>query len=353
MVKNNSKSYFAERNKKCTQKLREILDVMPDFMYDYFVGIENSTSELTRLNYAYDLRNFFNYLMNSTNLFRDVPSLIDLQVEHLNRVKSTHIERFLSYVSSYEDESGKTMRNTERGKARKLASIRSLFKFWFRHNMIDSDVASKVPMPKLHEKSIIHLEVDEVAKFIDTAETGYGLTGHAQSYHEHTKIRDVAIVTLLLGTGMRISECVGLNVGDIDFATNGLKITRKGGNQTILYFSDEVKVALVDWLNERNNNAYLENEPALFVSLQNRRITPRAVQKLVKKYAEITTPLKKITPHKLRSTYGTSLYRETGDIYIVADVLGHKDVNTTKKHYAAISEDMRRTVADKVKLRDD
>ena len=350
MAKN---SYFIERSKDCTKKTREILQEMPDFMYDYFVGIENNTSELTRLNYAYDLRTFFTFLMEETSLFKDKSSVYELEVSDLNKVKSTHIERFLSYVSSYETKDGKTMRNAEQGKARKLASVRSLFKYCFRHNMIEADVASKVQTPKLHDKAIVHLEVDEVAKFIDTAETGYGLTGHAQSYHEHTKIRDVAIVTLLLGTGMRISECVGLNIGDIDFAINGLKITRKGGSQTILYFSDEVKVALVDWLNERNRNPYLANEPALFVSLQNRRITPRAVQKLVKKYAEITTPLKKITPHKLRSTYGTTLNRETGDIYIVADVLGHKDVNTTKKHYAAMSEDLRRSVAHKVKLRED
>ena len=76
----------------------------------------------------------------------------------------------------------------------------------------------------------------------------------------------------------------------------------------------------------------------------------RAVENLVKKYARIVSPLKKITPHKLRSTYGTALYRETGDIYIVADVLGHRDVNTTRKHYAAITEDHRRSVADAVKL---
>ena len=75
-------------------------------------------------------------------------------------------------------------------------------------------------------------------------------------------------------------------------------------------------------------------------------------QKLVKKYSELTTPLKHITPHKLRSTYGTALYQETQDIYIVADVLGHKDINTTKKHYAAMSDDIRRQAASKVILRD-
>ena len=73
---------------------------------------------------------------------------------------------------------------------------------------------------------------------------------------------------------------------------------------------------------------------------------------MVKKYARQVTPNKKITPHKLRSTYGTNLYKETGDIYLVADVLGHKDVNTTRKHYAAIDEDRRRQAATVVKLRE-
>ncbi|MBQ9715944.1 MAG: tyrosine-type recombinase/integrase, partial [Clostridia bacterium] len=159
---------------------------------------------------------------------------------------------------------------------------------------------------------------------------------------------------LMLGTGIRVSECVGLNLDDIDFKINGISITRKGGNQVVLYFSDEVKLALVEWLEERERNNKVDpSEQALFLSLQNKRISVRAVQKLVKKYAKITTPLKKITPHKLRSTYGTALYRETQDIYIVADVLGHRDVNTTKKHYAAISDDIRREAALKVKLHKD
>jgi site-specific recombinase XerC len=89
----------------------------------------------------------------------------------------------------------------------------------------------------------------------------------------------------------------------------------------------------------------------MFISLKNKRISTRAVQVLVKGYTQEITPLKKITPHKLRSTFGTGLYRQTGDIYAVADFLGHKDVNTTRRHYAAISQDSRRQSAEIVKLR--
>lgn len=343
-------SYFNERNYKNTIALRKILKDLPEFCYDFFTGVENRTSALTRLNYGYDLRIFFDYMFNETNCFNG-KNINTLEPEDLNNVKTSHIERFLSYLSSYEDKDGSIKTNNERGKARKLSTIRAFFKYFYQKEQITQDVASKVPTPKLHEKTIIRLDNDEIPKFLDEVDSGSDLSGHAKGFHKITRRRDLAMLTLLLGTGMRVSECVGLNVDDVDFKNNGLKITRKGGNQVVLYFSDEVKVALADWIEERSNNPYLKDEPALFTSLQNKRITPRAVQKLVKKYAGLVTPLKHITPHKLRSTYGTELYRQTGDIYIVADVLGHKDVNTTKKHYAAITEDIRKKAADKVHLR--
>lgn len=346
-----NQTYFNERSEKTTNRIREIISDMPDFVYDFFVGVENMTSPLTRLNYAYDLRIFFDYLMNETNLYRGM-DLFDLDIPDLEKIKTSHIERFLSFIAHYSDKDGKKKSNSERGKARKLATLRSFFKYYYRKDLLTKDVASKVVTPKIHDKGIIRLENDEVKKILNEAEYGKDLQGHAKGYHKHTSVRDTAMLTLMLGTGIRVSECVGLNLDDIDFKINGISITRKGGNQVVLYFSDEVKVALVDWLEERERNSKVDpSEKALFLSLQNKRISVRAVQNLVKKYARLTTPLKKITPHKLRSTYGTALYRETQDIYIVADVLGHRDVNTTKKHYAAISDDIRRAAANKVKLR--
>ncbi len=344
-------SFYNEQKVLNTKKLRNVLKDLPDFAWDFFTGIENQTSALTRLNYAYDLRTFFNWATKETNLFRG-KEILDLEIADLEKFHTTHFERYMSYLTSYEDENGEVVTNGERGKARKLAAVRSFFKYYFRREMIKVDIASKIEMPKLHEKPIIKLEDNEVYKFLDTVESGYGLSGHSKGFHKHTKIRDTAIMTLLLGTGLRVSECVGLNLDDLDFKINALKVTRKGGNQVILYFNDEVKIALYNWLEYRNTNPLLIDEPAVFTSLQNKRISTRAVEKLVKKYAEIVTPLKHITPHKLRSTYGTRLYHATQDIYIVADVLGHKDVNTTKKHYAAISDEIRRAASKAVTIRE-
>lgn len=347
-----NQNYFTERNYKNEKKIKEIILTLPQFCEDFFIGIENNTSALTRLNYAYDLRLFFDYLYFRTDIFKNKP-IKSLKPQDLNRITSNDIEKFISFISNYETSQGKIYHNSEDGKARKIATLRTFLKYFFKRKLIISNVASNVEIPKLHDKTIIRLEANEVAKLLDLAEDGNGLSGNAKEYHKHTKVRDVALLTTLLGTGMRVSECVGLDINDVDFEINGLNITRKGGNKVIIYFSDEIREALINWLNERNKNPLLANEPALFTSLQNRRISTRAVQNLVKKYSQIVTPLKHITPHKLRSTYGTALYQETQDIYIVADVLGHKDVNTTKKHYAAISDEIRRSAAKKVKLREE
>ena len=162
------------------------------------------------------------------------------------------------------------------------------------------------------------------------------------------------MITLLLGTGIRVSECVGLDLNDVDFKNNGIKVVRKGGNEMIVYFGEEVESALRDYLEVREGITPIAgHENALFLSTQRKRIGIKAVENLVKKYASQITGTKKITPHKLRSTYGTALYQETGDIYLVADVLGHKDVNTTKKHYAAMDDQRRRKAASAVRLRED
>ena len=343
------KNFYQERNQKNLKKIEELLEELPPFLDEYFIGIENQTSTLTRLNYAYDLRIFFHYLV--TKRFKD-KNVRSLTLSDLENVSGTDIERFLSYLSNY-NFNGMQESCNERAKARKLSSVRALFRYFFKKDKIKVDNAAKVSMPKLHEKEIIRLEVNEIVELLNCAENGKGMSERQKSYHENTKIRDTAILTLFLGTGIRISELVGLNNEDIDFMTNSFVVTRKGGNKAILYFSDEVADALARYLafKETDKNTPL-NEHALFLSLQMKRISVRAVEQLVKKYSRIVTPLKKISPHKLRSTYGTELYRETGDIYVVADVLGHKDVNTTKKHYAAISEDARRSVAGKVRLRD-
>lgn len=348
--------YFSQRNHDCQLKIKNILKSdLPDFCQEFFVAIQSRTSSLTRLNYAYDLRTFFEFALQNLSIFANY-NIKNLTVKDLNKFVSYDLELFVSYVSDYMRSDGRDYTNTERGKARKLSAVKSMFKYFFKRGDLDSDISAKVDSPKIHEKEIIRLERPEVNDFLDVVEYGSGLSAHQKAFHEKNKVRDLAIVALFLGTGIRVSELVGLNSDDFDFGNNSFVVTRKGGNRVILYLNDEIKQYLIEYISLKENKDKLQLEkqsPAMFLSMRNTRLTTRAVENIIKKYAKIAVPLKKITPHKLRSTFGTELYRSTGDIYIVADVLGHKDVNTTKKHYAALSEDIRKEASNKVKLRKD
>ncbi len=344
-------NYHDKTNIDNMVKLREISASLPLFCRDFFLGIKDTTSTRTRLAYAYDLRVFFDYLHEVNPACNSIP-ITEFKIEILDMLRPIDILEYLDYLSYYEKDN-EQITNEERGKQRKLASLRSFYNFFFRNEMIEKNPAALVEMPKLHKKEIIRLDADEVALLLDHVEQGTNMTKQQAAFHKKTKVRDLAMMTLLLGTGIRVSECVGLDLKDVDFRNNGILIRRKGGYEAVVYFGDEVEAALKNYLEQRNKIIpKTGHEAALFLSMQNSRITVRSVENLVKKYASAVTNLKKITPHKLRSTYGTSLYRETGDIYLVADVLGHKDVNTTKKHYAAIEDDRRRMAANAVKLRE-
>ena len=331
-------------------KLRELLLKLPKFASEFFRGIESTTASRTRIAYAYDLIVFFNWLkdVNPTLSGTDVRN-IDINI--LDSLKAVDIEEYISYIRYYIKD-GEEHGNKEKGIKRKLVALRTFYKYYYKKERIKSNPSVLVDTPKLHDKAIVRLEPEEVANLLDNIESGEGLTASQNRYHEKTSVRDLAIVTLLLGTGIRVSECVGIDINDIDFKTNGVKVHRKGGYETVVYFGDETETALKNYMAERQKiEAADGHKNAFFLSIQKKRISVRAVEILVKKYSSLVTTMKKITPHKLRSTYGTSLYRETGDIYLVADVLGHKDVNTTKKHYAAIEDDRRKRARNVVKLR--
>ncbi len=349
-MQSNNQNYHDMQDKQNLIKLRGILDTLPSYCQEYFRSIADRTSTRTRLAYAYDIRVFYEFL-HETNSYCAKMDIKDFPLSILDMITRQDIEEYLSYVSLYEKE-GQEHTNSERGKARKLSSLRSFYQYFFQIEKITKNTAELVAPPKLHEKAIIRLDPNEVAILLDQVENGTKLTKKEQTYHQKTKVRDLALLILLLGTGIRVSECVGLDITDVDFDNDGINVRRKGGYNAIVYFGEEVREALLNYMEQRKHIIPEEgHENALFLSLQNKRMGVRSVENLVKKYASRVTTLKKITPHKLRSTYGTSLYQETGDIYLVASVLGHKDVNTTRKHYATMEEERKRRAANVVKLK--
>ncbi len=345
--------YKVQIDKENILHLRSLCQTLPEYAGDFFRGIEHRTASRTRIAYAYDLNIFFKYLVKELPDFegRDTTSITLDELEHLH---VTDLERFLEYVKYYKGDENHEHINGERAIKRKISSLKTFYNYFIQTERITKNPAALLQTPKLHDKNIIRLDPGEVAALLDLVESGDGLTDKQRSFHEKTAVRDLALITLLLGTGIRVSECVGLDLKDYDEREGCIRVFRKGGKESTVYFGDEVMNAMDMYLEQRKKMPAAEgHEEALFLSLQMKRISVRSVENLVKKYSKLVTGYKKITPHKLRSTYGTSLYQATGDIYLVADVLGHSDVNTTRKHYAAIEEEQRKYARNKVRLRTD
>ena len=342
--------YYDDKEKENTIRLREQIKTLPPFCSDFFRSIEPRTTSRTRIAYAYDLDVFFKFLKKNNPLFKEN----NFELSDLDKITFQDIEEFMEYLKYYKDNDEKEVTNSPTGIKRKIATLRSFYKYYYNNNLIKTNPISKITMPKIRDKEIIRFDVNEVVDFLNSVESGDKLTEKEKVFHKKTKIRDIALLSLLLGTGIRVSECIGMNLSDVDLKNTAIRIKRKGAKEAVIYFSDEVLKPLTEYINYRETLENIDDKDrdALFLSLQNKRITARAVENLVKKYASEVTPLKHITPHKLRSTFGTNLYKETDDIYLVASVLGHSDVNTTKKHYAAIEDNKKRLSINIVKLRD-
>lgn len=338
----NTATYRQIQEDKANLKIRELEKELPVRVSDFLRSIGSSCSFLTVRGYAFDLRIFFRYLVAEQTDFCDKQPN-EFTEEDFEKVTLRHLEMYNEYLKVYVDprydEDGKgqpkLLRNAEIGQARKLTAVRSFFKYLYTHELISQNVTEKLRMPKIHEKPVIYLEKEEIGRMIDTINSGEGFSHRQQAHLEHSRARDLAIVMLMLGTGIRESELVGMNIEDVDLEKNAFIVTRKGGDQAVLYFNDSVREALEEWLVQRSKIDILPgNEDALFVSSQRKRISVRAIQELVKKYASVSVLFnkKKISPHKLRASYATNLYRNTGDIYKVSKSLGHKNVSTTKKY---------------------
>ncbi len=350
-------NYFQTRDEINLHKIDCLLSELPEYVGQFIIGISSRTSVLTRLNYTRDIKVFLNYL-SKYKFNRPADEITLSDIEHLTPYD---IERYIDYLSMYRTENKKNSCG-DKAKERKLAALRSFYKYLFKKELIQTNATLKVDMPKIHDKPIIRLESDEVGRLIGIASDGNTLSARQRASNEITRARDLAILYTFLGTGIRVSELVGLNKSDIDFENDSFTVTRKGGNKSILYLPEETSAAIknyLEWLDDQMSDCTefgrklaLADPDVLFYSLQAKRIGVRAVENLVKKYAGYAAPLKKITPHKLRSTYATNLYRATEDIYVVADVLGHSDVNTTKRHYAQMSEENRRKAAKITKIAD-
>mgnify|MGYP004646506679 FL=1 len=343
-------AYYKTKARTQKVKLRELIDQLPTFAADYIYSKELTTQPSTLISYCYDLLTFFRFLQTHNSTLSDM-TIKDMPLSILEHLQSEDIVEYQRYLELNLD--GEMHENGKKAIARKMSPLRGLFQYHYERKNIEDNPMVLVKLPKLKkDKNIVRMNNYEVQAILNVIENnaGVAMTDRQRKYAEKTQKRDQAIMTLMLGTGIRVSECCGLDLNDIDFHVNSMTIVRKGGGQDVLYFSDEIHQVLDDYITSERAciTPYEEDAPALFYSMKGRRISVDTVERLVKRYAMMAVPNKKITPHKLRSTYGTALYRETGDIRLVADVLGHENINTTIDYYAAMEDEHKRQAANAV-----
>lgn len=305
---------------------------LPAFLNDYL----QSLSPSTRSGYAADLRLFFSYLKQTRGNLADTP-IASFPLDILSSVSAGEISSYLTYLSRYE-RNGQVYTNEELGKARKLSSLRSMFRYCRQKGLVERDPSREVPMPKAGTEQHSPGIADKTAQtLLERSCDGAGLSPAQHRFHDKTRLRDTAILSLLSGTGIRVSECVALNMSDVFLEKEEIRVERKNG-VTMLPIDRDIRSSLDKYLYVRRKaNPLPGNEDALFLSLQNRRITVRAVEKLVQKYAALLGE-QRVTPQSLRMNFGASLYSATGDAGLVAAALGNTDLAHEKKEMNKLKE---------------
>lgn len=331
--------YQTNLKKTREKKFKELRNALPNYTHNYLDEMFLDYQINTLIAYARDLITFFEFIQEKNPLYANC-TLEDIPLSALENLTHQDITEYRYYLAS--NLGRHTHSNQSSSIERRMAPLRGFFADAVNNKLLSDNptaIQNAHRKKRKEKKEIVYLENNEVERFMHCIENTMLSSEKQQKFCKKTKLRDVAIMTLLLNTGIRISECVGIDLDDIDFNDNSLKIVRKGGNESTIYFNDSAKQALQNYItNERKNYVSSEHEKALFLSSKKQRMAVRSIQAMVKKYSSVALPNKKVSPHKMRSSYGTALYEQTGDIRLVADVLGHADVTTTARHYAAMKE---------------
>ena len=334
------------------KKVRTIVNELPDFMSKFFKDLKTKgMSERTRLEYAYDMKRFMAFVSCQAG-FKDVNLNACKASDILDVLTFDDIQEYLDTLNSHihidKNGNAKEILNSPSSKARKISSLRSLYKFYFRIGEINHNLSDLMDLPKIPDNNIVVMDKEQVSRILNAVSDTTNMSNGEIIRHNKIIKRDYAIMMLFFGTGIRVSELVGIDLDDIDFYNASLIITRKGGDQDEVYFPSIVEEAITDYVNsDRDILLNGADSPALFISMQHKRMTVRSVQLMIKGYATKAGLNMKVTPHALRRTFGTNLYEETNDIYLVADALHHSSVETTRKHYANMSKEHKRIAANK------
>lgn len=337
-------TYAADKAARYRAQSREIAELCPKTVDEFRVARDGAISAASMHSYIYDLYAFFQWWKLSNPDLKD-REVSEITVDDISLITSLDINEYFADLREKPDGPKSPKRF-----ARIFSALNSYFCFLTKYGRLQINPMDKVErahIPK--DKEIVRLKDDEPDRLITVIKRGYpNESAHERALRAPYVDRDVAIISLLLTTGIRVSECAGLNKEDVNMEQHSLRVTRKGGFRQLIAIGDQASEALAKYMKirERTIGFDAEEDKALFLNRQRKRLTEPGIRRLVEKYAAALGLDRKITPHKLRKTYGTNLYSETRDIYLVAEALGHSSVNTTTQHYVATKEEDLQAVRD-------
>lgn len=334
-------------------KLHNFLSQLPDFVFDYIEIAYNGESVNTQVGYSIDIKIFLQYLQKFK--FKDIENLEDFTPKHIDQVTLRDLTGFQAYLREYETDTvtidgrhiKKIRRNGEYGINRKMSGIRGLFVYLYKNDLISQNVTDKIDFKKLHQKMKRPLTTKETVDLINVIYEGEKyFAGRDLTEYQKRKQRDIALFTAYLGTGCRVSELVNLDINDVSFDTSSFIVTRKGGDEQEIFMPVQVENELVKYMEERLENEDAKDKDALFLSRLGKRMTAQGVEKLLKKYCLVVgiTDPDKARPHALRRTFACNMIADGVDIKMVAELMGHKNIEVTHRYYAQYASQKRKEV---------
>lgn len=274
--------------------------------YVEYLKNEQDASEHTIKNYLADLRQFAEFIKQKH------PQIASGGKSSLSKIDQNIIRGYLSTLFN---------KNNPASVARKLASLRSFFKYFVKHDVISSNPAKDVASPKVPKRLPKFLTVDEVNILLQSP-TAAGVLS----------LRDKAMMEVMYSSGLRVSELVGLDLENINLSEGVVKVLGKGRKERIVPIGSKAQTALAHYLEKRAELLQNSQSKAVFLNRQGDRITPRSVERMVQKYLAGSGIQKEVTPHVLRHSFATHMLNSGADLRGIQELLGHTNLSTTQKY---------------------
>ena len=335
--------YRKQKENEYKKKTDDALDNLPVICSVYVNGIEGYTTPLTVYTYIKRLGVFFRYAVEKNLIAED--EVHDFKFEHLDDISLLDIESFLHWLRAGNASDGDSLKESSINNY--LSALNSFWDYAQTRGFISHNIIKDIKRAKKIKKPALALDKQQTKDLIHEVDKGTNLTKHQDDYRSLSVVlRDRAIMLLLVKTGLRVSELVGINVDDVNLKKHFVRVYRKESKIMNVFFSDEVGDAIEDYMRERHNFSPKDGENALFLSSMGRakgtRLSVRSVQILVKKYGAAAVPEYgyEITPHKMRSTYATQMIKQTGDLSLVQQLMAHESPSTTAIYLSSRAEEM-------------